>query len=54
MRYPDEYLWEFPGFFSLTLHYGVRNDFYFSSVVALGVINFSEFMCLKYTKLAIA
>jgi hypothetical protein len=43
MSYPYEYIWEFPGVYSLSVTYGVYNSFYFSQYLALGVIHFFEF-----------
>ena len=43
MAFPYNYIWEYPGFYSLTVTYGVYNTFYFSQFLALGVINFCEF-----------
>ena len=35
IRYPHDYLWEYPGFYSLTVPYGMSNDFHFSVHIAL-------------------
>lgn len=43
MPYPDGYIWEFPGFFSITMHYGSGNTFYFCPYIGLLLINFFEF-----------
>ncbi len=42
-RYPDGYLWEFPGFYSITVPYGKTNDFFFSGHVGCCVIMMLEF-----------
>ena len=51
MSYPYEYIWEFPGIYSLTVTYGVYNSFYFSQILALGIIHFFEFREQSYIKL---
>jgi len=43
MTYPYEYIWEFPGIYSLSVTYGVYNTFYFSQYLGLGVIHLFEF-----------
>lgn len=43
MAYPYEYIWEYPGIYSLSVTYGVYNSFYFSQFIGLGLINFLEF-----------
>lgn len=43
MSYPYEYIWEYPGIYSLSVTYGVYNTFYFSQFISLAVINFLEF-----------
>ncbi len=30
MTYPYQYIWEFPGIYSLTVSYGLYNSFFFS------------------------
>ena len=54
MAYPYEYIWEFPGIYSLSVTYGVYNSFYFSQYIALGVINFFEFREMQYPKFSSA
>lgn len=53
MAYPDGYLWEFPGMYSITVQYGIQNNFFFCPFVGLLVINFCEFKDNKFYKLAI-
>jgi hypothetical protein len=43
MRYPEGYLWEFPGVYSLTVPYGKTNDFFYSGHVSTAVIALLEF-----------
>jgi len=43
MRSPPEDLWEFPGFPSLTVQYGNRNDYYFNPVPAICIQLFAEY-----------
>lgn len=47
IRYPEGYLWEYPGFYSLTIPYGKANDFYFAVHVGMFVIIFHEFLANK-------
>jgi len=47
MRYPEGYLWEFPGFYSLTVPYGKTNDFFFSGHIACCVVNMLEYRANK-------
>ena len=47
MAFPYNYIWEFPGVYSLTVTYGVYNTFYFSQFIALGVVNFCEFRVMR-------
>ena len=54
MAYPYEYIWEFPGIYSLSVTYGVYNSFYFSQYLGLGVIHFFEFREQGYHKLQYA
>jgi hypothetical protein len=44
MTYPEGYLWENPGFPSLTVSYLKTNDFFFSGHVGLPIIMGSEFL----------
>lgn len=46
MRYPEGYLWENPGFPSITVPYGKTNDFFFSGHVGGAVI-----MTIEYFRL---
>jgi hypothetical protein len=48
MKYPDGYLWEFPGFYSLTVPYGKTNDFFYSGHVGICLINSLEFNANKW------
>ena len=52
MAYPDGYIWEFPGMYSLTIQYGNQNSFYFCAYLGLCVINICEFYTNQYFKLA--
>ena len=54
MAYPDNYIWEFPGMYSITVQYGVNNGFYFCPYLGFLVINFFEFKDNKHYKLAVA
>eukprot|EP00347_Sterkiella_histriomuscorum_P014407 403360982 len=53
MAYPEGYIWEFPGMYSLTVRYGKQNDFYFCVYIALAVIHFFEFKANKYYQFAL-
>ena len=46
-RYPEGYLWENPGFYSLTTPYGASNDMHFTLHVALLYVLFQELRTLK-------
>jgi len=52
MSYPDGYIWEFPGIYSLSIKYGNQNDFYFCAYMALVIIHVFEFHANHYFKLA--
>lgn len=43
MRIPDDYLWEYPGFFSIAVEYFPKNDFFYSGHIGVSVITFLEF-----------
>lgn len=51
-RYPDGYLWENPGFYSLTTPYGASNDMHFTLHVALLYVIFQELRTLELHWLA--
>jgi len=53
MRFPDDYEWEFPGFYSLSVPYGNNNTFFYSTSVGLCIINACEFKAYRSYKLAI-
>jgi hypothetical protein len=48
MKYPEGYLWEYPGFPSLTISYLKTNDFFFSGHVGFPIIIAME--CYKLNK----
>jgi hypothetical protein len=50
MSYPEGYIWEFPGMYSLSIKYGNQNDFYFCAYMALLMIHYHEFMTNNYFK----
>jgi PAP2 superfamily C-terminal len=45
-------LWEFPGFYSITVPYGKTNDFFFSGHVGCCIINFLEFKANGWNRFA--
>jgi hypothetical protein len=47
MKYPEGYLWEYPGFPSLTISYLKTNDFFFSGHVGFPIIIAMECYNLK-------
>jgi hypothetical protein len=47
MRYPEGYLWDYPGFPSIFIPYGKTNDFFYSGHVGLCVIVFHELITAK-------
>jgi hypothetical protein len=52
MRFPDGYLWDFPGFYSVTVPYGKTNDFFFSGHIGCCMICFCEFKAVNWNKFA--
>jgi len=53
MRYPDGYLWQFPGFYSVSVPYGMANNFFFCPQLGLCVIIACELHAMGCPKLAI-
>lgn len=51
VRYPEGYLWQYPGFYSLTVSYGAANDMHFSVHVALLLLCFQEFRAMNFSLL---
>lgn len=52
MRYPEGYLWEFPGFYSITVPYGRTNDFFFSGHIGCCILCYCEFKAHGWYKFA--
>lgn len=52
MRYPDGYLWDFPGLYSITVPYGKTNDFYYSGHVGCCLLSYLEFKANGWFKFA--
>lgn len=52
MRFPDGYLWDYPGFFSLAVSYFHTADFFFSGHVGFAFICMCENLWLKKPGLA--
>ena len=52
IRYPEGYLWDFPGFYAITVPYGKTNDFFFSGHIGCCMINYCEFMAIKWPRMA--
>jgi hypothetical protein len=50
MRFPEGYLWEYPGFPSLVVSYLKTNDFFFSGHMGLPVIIICELYKMKKFK----
>lgn len=48
MRYPDGFAWTYPGFYSLTVSYGMTNDFHFTVHVALMILIYRELEAMGY------
>jgi hypothetical protein len=42
IRYPKDYIWGYPGFPSITVPYGMANDFHFAVHVGLIVVSANE------------
>jgi len=53
MRYPDGYLWQFPGFYSVSVPYGMANNFFFCPQLGLCVIIACELHAMGCPKLAL-
>ena len=51
MRIPENYLWEYPGFPSMSVSYGKRNDFFISGHVCMCLLAFYEFNALNFCTL---
>lgn len=51
MRYPDGYLWEYPGFPSLVISYLKTNDFFFSGHIGFPIIAAMEFYYFGYVNM---
>lgn len=52
MRYPDGYLWDFPGIYSMTVPYGTTNDFFYSGHIGMCMLCFLEFKANLWNKWA--
>jgi len=52
MQFPEGYLWDFPGFYSLAVPYGKTNDFFFSGHIGCCMLNYFEFKANKHNKMA--
>lgn len=52
MRYPEGYLWDFPGVYSITVPYGRTNDFFFSGHIGCCVICYCEYKAHGWFKFA--
>ena len=52
MKIPENYLWEYPGFPSISVSYGKRNDFFISGHVCMSLLAFFEFSALNFPILA--
>lgn len=52
IRFPEGGdLWNFPGFYSLTIPYGNSNDYYFNPVIAVSIQLFHEFKTIGKSSL---
>lgn len=52
IKYPKGYLWEFPGFYSLSVPYSKTNDFFYSGHLGCAVICMLEFWYTGWKKMA--
>ena len=48
MRYPENMIWDFPGWYSLSVSYGAANDTHFTVHVALLLIVCLEFNAMRH------
>jgi hypothetical protein len=53
MKYPEGYLWEYPGFPSITVSYLKTNDFFFSGHCGMPILMAMEFRKIKHYKMFI-
>jgi hypothetical protein len=53
MKFPDGYLWVYPGFPSIMVSYLKTNDFFYSGHCGLPIILFCEFKLLKMNFMAV-
>lgn len=51
LKYPDGYLWDYPGFPSLSVSYLKTNDFFFSGHVGVSAICAFEFKAINFRNL---
>jgi hypothetical protein len=52
MAYPEGYLWDYPGIYSLTVPYGSTNDFFYSGHVGCSIICALEYWSLGWKKMS--
>ena len=52
MRFPEGYLWDFPGIYSITVPYGKTNDFFYSGHIGCAVICYNEYKANGWFKFA--
>ena len=50
MKFPEGYLWDYPGFYSLTVPYGSTNDFFYSGHVGCCMICALEYFSIGWKK----
>jgi len=51
MRMPDDYLWSYPGFFSISVEYFPKNDFFYSGHIGILMVEYLFFREEKARKL---
>jgi hypothetical protein len=52
MAYPEGYLWDYPGIYSLTVPYGSTNDFFYSGHVGCCIICALEYWAIGWKKMS--
>jgi hypothetical protein len=53
ITYPDGYIWEFPGVYSISVPYGKENNFFFAGHISILMICVLELYTSKNYKLSI-
>ena len=52
-QFPEGYLWEFPGIYSISVPYGMENNFFFCGHIGMAMICGCEFYSNKQYKMSV-